>query len=334
MHAFQRTLFHAVVLLSLGWGGCLSHEGGGTPNNAPTLTLVTATPSSIDEGASTTLSVTANDSDGDPLTYSWEQLPATPAGTFGGETGATRTWTAPMLSQNTTFTLRVTVSDGKGGSAQGTVDVAVANVPGPNHPPTVDAAITVPASVSAGDVNLSIGASDPDGDPLTYSWTVDPAGQGTFTTPTAAATQWRSPELSAATTYTFQVTVSDGTSSVTRTASVQVTAPSYASDIQPIWDAHCTGCHNSSSQGRGGLNLDPGKSYASIVNVNAAGFSCGTTSKRVVPSQPDDSLLVQKISPHPPCGSRMPADNTGYFDDHPGELTRIRSWILAGALNN
>ncbi|MGZ3456943.1 MAG: PKD domain-containing protein [Archangium sp.] len=303
-------------------------------NHAPTLSMVTATPSSINEGSSTTLSVTASDPDGDPLTYSWAQLPVAPTGAFGSETGATRTWTAPMLSQNTTFTLQVTVSDGKGGSTQATVDVAVANVPGANRPPNVDAAITAPPSVMAGDtLNLSIGASDPDGDSLTYSWTVEPAGQGTFTHQTAAAAQWRSPDVGAATTYTFHVTVSDGADSVTRSVSVQVTVPSYASDIQPIWDAQCTSCHLSA--GRGGLDLTSGHSYASLVNVNGAGEACGASGiKRVVPGQPDNSLLVQKISPNPPCGSRMPQSNPAYFDDHPGELTRIRSWILAGAPNN
>ncbi|PTL85763.1 Ig-like domain-containing protein [Vitiosangium sp. GDMCC 1.1324] len=310
------------------------------PNHKPTITLVTATPTAVDEGSSTTLSVTASDSDGDPLTYSWTQIPAAPAGTFGSETGATRTWKAPILSRNTTFTLQVTVSDGKGGSAQAAVDVAVANVPALNRAPSVDSAITVSStSVIAGDtVNLSIGATDPDGDPLTYSWTTEPAGEGTFTNETASAAQWRSSDISTAKSYTFKVTVSDGTDSVTRSVDVQVKVPTYANDIQPIWNTQCILCHNSSSGTRGGLNLDEGKSYASIVNVGAAGTgpaSCGASGlKRVTPNEPDNSLIVLKLTDNPPCGGRMPQGNPGYFDEHPGELTRIRSWILAGALNN
>ncbi|HEY0095514.1 MAG TPA: putative Ig domain-containing protein, partial [Archangium sp.] len=129
-------------------------------NHAPTITRVLATPASVNEGSSTSLSVTASDTDGDALTYTWTQLPAAPAGTFGSETGAARTWTAPLVSSNTAFTLQVTVSDGRGGSAQATVDVAVANVASLNRAPTVDAAITVGAPAVAGDVNLSIGATD------------------------------------------------------------------------------------------------------------------------------------------------------------------------------
>lgn len=302
------------------------------PNHAPTISQVTATPDSVDEGSSTTLSVTASDTDGDALTYSWTQSPAAPAGTFTG-TGASRTWTAPIVSTNTTFTLQVTVSDGKGGSTQAAVDVLVANVPALNRAPTVDAAIAVSsASVIAGDtVDLSIGASDVDGDPLTYSWTTNPADQGTLSA-TGSTAQWRSSDVGTATSFTLQVTVSDGTDSVTRSVDVQVAVPQYARDIQPIWDAQCTSCHVSSRNGA--LNLDASNSYASLVNVSAVG--CGPTApKRVVPNQPDDSLLIQKISNDPPaCGSRMPQSNPSYFDDQPGELTRIRSWILAGAPND
>ena len=34
------------------------------------------------------------------------------------------------------------------------------------------------------------------------------------------------------------------------------------------------------------------------------------------------------------CGTRMPQNNQRYFVDNPGLITRIRSWILAGAPNN
>jgi hypothetical protein len=340
MHAFhppapaRRTLkksLYAVMLLSLGSTGCEFFE---EENRAPTITQVLPTPASINEGANTSLSVTASDPDGDALTYTWTQLPESPAGTFGGETGATRTWTAPALASNTTFSLQVTVSDGKGGSAQATVDVAVANVPAPNRAPTVDEAITVASPAVAGDIGLSIGATDPDGDTLTYAWSTSVAGQGTFTAPTASETQWRSPELATATTYAFQVTVSDGTTSVTRTLDVQVGVPQYARDIQPLWNSLCTGCH-SASPTRGGLNLVEGTSYGSIVNVSAAGSPCGPTGrKRVLPGNPDESLMVNKLLPSPVCGSRMPPGNPTHFDNNPGQLIRIRSWILAGAANN
>jgi hypothetical protein len=228
----------------------------------------------------------------------------------------------------------VTVSDGKGGTASGTVDVAVANVPTVNRAPVVDEAITGAAPAIAGDtLNLSIGATDPDGDVLTYSWTTEPAGAGTFTNANASAAQWRSSDISTATPYTLQVTVSDGTDSVTRSVAVEVSVPTYAAHIQPIWNATCVNCHITNT--RGGLNLAEDSSHASLINVNAAGMPCGPTGlKRVVPNKPDDSLLVMKLGPTPPCGARMPTTDTTYFDRNPGLVTRIRSWILAGALKN
>ena len=301
-------------------------------NTLPSVSRMSASSSSLDEGSSTTLSVTANDPDGDPLTYAWTQSPTVPAGTFGTEAGASRTWTAPILSRNTRFTLRVTVSDGRGGTAQGTVEVDVANVPALNRAPVLDAAITVPTTrLIAGDsADLTIGVIDPDRDPLTYSWTTVPPGLGTFSNPRDSVARWRSPDIQADTAYTLQVTVSDGTASVTRSAEVPVHVPSYATDIQPIWSPTCTTCH-SGSGAAGGLNLDASSAYAALVNKDGSS-ACGIF-PRVVPAQPDESLLVQKLSGDS-CGGRMPQLDTSYFDRNPGELIRIRSWILAGARND
>jgi hypothetical protein len=75
-------------------------------------------------GQSTGLSVTATDADNDTLTYSWTQSsPASPQGTLSSGTTPSPTWTAPTVGATTRFTLDVTVSDGKGGTATGHVTV-------------------------------------------------------------------------------------------------------------------------------------------------------------------------------------------------------------------
>jgi hypothetical protein len=305
-------------------------------NLPPVISAIGANPTSVNEGQSTSLSVSASDPRGDPLTYTWTQVsPPAPVGSFTNGDTATPAWKAPLLSATTTFTLRVVVSDGKGGTAQRTVDLEVANVAAANRAPVVDAAISAPATVLAGEIAaLSIGATDPDGDPLTYSWRSNPSGFGTFTNTNTEAAGWRSGDIAADTNYSLQVTVSDGVASVTRSVTVRATVPRYAADIQPIWNQVCTSCHDSTPP-TGTMSLLSANSYSGLVGVNGTNRCGGNTSiQRVRASQPNNSLLVKKIDGTCSVGSRMPQGNTNYFVDNPGHLTRIRSWILAGAPNN
>ncbi|EPX57069.1 EF hand domain/PKD domain protein [Cystobacter fuscus DSM 2262] len=297
-------------------------------NRAPTLGPVTTTRKTLDEGSAASLAVTATDPDGDTLTYSWTQSPFAPLGTFAEGSNATPSWTAPFISRDTTFLLKVTVSDGRGGSTQGTVSVTVVNVPALNQAPSVDMLEEPEALIAGRSHPFFISARDPDGDPLTYSWTTEPPGAGVFTHPDQPLSEWRSGELSQPASYTVKVTVSDGTSSETRSVPVQVGVPSYARDIEPLWSARCSSCHN--ENGLEGLNLLVGKSHASLM---ASGVGACASGARVSPGRPEESLLVRRISGEE-CGIRMPMGNSDYFDSNPGELTQIRSWILAGALDN
>jgi hypothetical protein len=303
----------------------------------PVISAIAVDPTTVNESQTVSLFVTASDAQGDALTYAWSQVtPATPAGIFTNGTSANATWRAPRVTATGAFTLKVTVSDGQGGTAERTVDLQVVNVPGLNQPPIVSATITGPTSVLAGSfASLSVTASDPDGDPLTYSWRTVPIDQGTFTTSTNATTNWRSGDISIATDFTVQLTVSDGEDFVTRSKVVRATVPTYAANIQPIWTQKCTTtCHDSTSP-TGGLNLLSGVSRNNLVGSQSSNACWGSPRPvRVVAGQPDNSVLVWKISGVPACGTRMPQNDQNYFVDNPGLITRIRSWILAGALNN
>jgi hypothetical protein len=302
-------------------------------NTAPTLTeRPSATPSTVARKKATTLAVTATDGDGDSLTYSWEQTsPASPAGTFSSTSAARPTWTAPDVRTSGTFTLRVTVSDGRGGSVQDTVAVSVQAV---NQPPEVSDNITAPETLTAGTIGtFSLSATDPDGDPLTYSWQQDEPAlhQGTWVGDrTLASAEWYSPVIPGPVYFTLSVRVTDGRSDpVARNVRFSVTVPRYGTDIQPIWrDAGCTGCHPSN----GYLTLTAGDSYSSLVNSYANVAACNTL-RRVLPLEPDNSVLVRKLE-GTTCGSRMPRNNPTYFDQNPILLVRVRSWIAAGAFND
>lgn len=62
-------------------------------NNAPDVTRVTAAPSQLAPGATTTLTVTATDPDGDPLAYTWSDGGC--GGAFGDATDNAIAYTAP-----------------------------------------------------------------------------------------------------------------------------------------------------------------------------------------------------------------------------------------------
>jgi hypothetical protein len=79
-----------------------------------------------------------------------------------------------------------------------------------------------------------------------------------------------------------------------------------------------------------GLNLSTGKSYASLVNVNAS--ECNDGRKRVAPGSPSTSYLLQKLTGVSLCsGSQMPKAGQGL---PAGETQTIVSWICSGAPNN
>jgi protocatechuate 3,4-dioxygenase beta subunit len=331
----SQTTFQLRVTVSDGKGGSANSAVPVTVNafvNTPPTLTAGPTPSAatVNEQQPITLSVSATDADGDPLTYAWTQVsPASPVGTFSSTSSANPTWTAPNVTANGTYRLRVTVSDGQGGTVQGIVDISVLKV---NQAPVVSPNITGPALLSAGTAGAySITASDPDGDQLTINWSqTSPATQGTFVgSRTGLSAQWFSPAVSAQGFFTLSVMVSDGTASVTRNISVTINVPTY-SEVQNVWNGTCTNCHG----GSGGLNLSEATSYSNLVNANTNNPTnqCNLL-KRVQPGDPDNSSLIRKME-GTLCGPRMPTSNPDHFSQNPGLLVRVRSWILAGAANN
>ena len=104
-----------LVMALLLAGAC---GGGGSANNPPQITSLDATPPSVGVGGSSTIACVATDPDNDTLTYDWTAT----KGSFSGS-GDTVTWMAP--NEEGTYTVRVTVSDGKGGTVEESCSVAV-----------------------------------------------------------------------------------------------------------------------------------------------------------------------------------------------------------------
>lgn len=103
---------------------------------------------------------------------------------------------------------------------------------------------------------------------------------------------------------------------------------SFAQQVQPIFNAECTGCHRSIAPS-GGLPLVAGASYAALVNVAAVGCSDGR--RRVKPGDANASLLYQKMAGSGFCsGGVMPL--SGVLPAQTVDI--VRRWVCQGAPNN
>jgi len=147
--------------------------------NHPPVAACSADPTSVYEGATTPVAVhvSASDQDNDPLTYSYTAT----GGTVDG-TGPDVRWNPSGLALGT-YTITAKVDDGHGGTASCSVDVTVAKRP--NRPPVISCAPERNPIVTGERVNIVSTASDPDGDPLTYSYAAA-GGQISGTGPAAA----------------------------------------------------------------------------------------------------------------------------------------------------
>ncbi len=103
--------------------------------------------------------------------------------------------------------------------------------------------------------------------------------------------------------------------------------PSFAADIQSIFNNNCvsSGCHNAGASG--GLVLLQGQSYANLVNV-ASTQEPGKT--RVIPNDSANSYLVIKLEGRQTNGSRMPLGGT--LDGN--SIQNVKNWVDKGAKNN
>jgi hypothetical protein len=97
------------------------------------------------------------------------------------------------------------------------------------------------------------------------------------------------------------------------------TAPvSFKNDVRPLFVQYgCEGCH-------GGTN---GLWVTSVDSLKKGGVHGAA----IVPGNSAGSLLVRKISPNPPFGSRMPLNGTPMSD---AAQNVIKKWIDEGAKDN
>jgi len=135
------------------------------PPNHPPVAACSANPASIYAGSGDTVAVhvNASDPDNDPLTYSY-----TATGGAVEGTGPDARWNSTGAGVGS-YTVNVKVDDGKGGTATCAADIKVEEKP--NHPPTASLSIERSPILPGERTGVTCNGSDPDNDPLTYSYT-------------------------------------------------------------------------------------------------------------------------------------------------------------------
>ncbi|WP_368528937.1 glycosyl hydrolase family 18 protein [Enterobacter cloacae] len=251
--------------------------GGSTPdpvvtNHAP---VASAADQAVTGPATVTLDGSAStDPDGDALTYKWTQISG-PSVTLTNSTKAKASFSVGAVTSNQTLAFRLTVTDVKGLSS--TADVQVVNkAPKANQAPVVNQMQNV--TLEAGQTYaLNVQAADPDGDALTYAWSV-PSDMNATGTDTSSV-QITAPDVTTDSTYTLTVVVSDGKTSVQ--SNVQVTVTPKATPVVPDEDNTPSDEGNTPSD-EGNTPSDEGTATGSCdnpVDANASKYAAWDSSK-------------------------------------------------------
>jgi hypothetical protein len=105
---------------------------------------------------------------------------------------------------------------------------------------------------------------------------------------------------------------------------------SYKSDVAPLLQKYCLPCHAEENYNPSELALD---SHALLLQGGKHG-------KAVAPGEPDESIIIQKLTENPPFGERMPMHSKRKMTTTPptylseDEVRILAKWISQGAQDN
>ncbi len=205
-----------------------------TANHVPTLQAISPNPASPIPTEVVTFSSLAYDQDGDPLSFEWSFGDSSYDRGVSPQYGGTLTTTHAYADVGT-YTVILTVDDLKGGTAEVTYEITVAQQ---NRPPTVSA-IRAPAYALVGSpVDFQADVGDLNGDTLSFSWDYgDGTSPDTGTTP-VPETLTGTHTFAAEGTFTVSLSLDDGNGGTVSTTTSIIASTTPPTDTTPPTTAH------------------------------------------------------------------------------------------------
>ncbi len=208
-------------------------------NTPPVISSIAAIPNPVAINGTMAISVSATDTDGDHLGYTW----IVPNGwTISGGQGTSQISVTAPNSYANSGKVYVTVSDGNGGVVSGSLGISTEG----NTSPVISSIAASPNPVSPnGTITALVNASDPNGNILNYLWTASPGwsiiGYGTTATVVAPSTYNTGGYVTVTVSdhYGYAVTGTIGVSTldVIPSTPTNLTALSRSSSILLTWNA-------------------------------------------------------------------------------------------------
>ena len=146
-------------------------------NHTPRVTLLSASPTSVELGKTTLLDATVHDPDGDPLSYQWT---TGCSGTWINATSRTAAFTpqgylpTPGFDGCSRCYINLRVDDRRGGVTWNSLNICAGPKTSVRYPPVFTETSASATTVATGDtVTFRVAASAPQGDSVSFQWQAD-----------------------------------------------------------------------------------------------------------------------------------------------------------------